>query len=450
MNSSLKWTLSIVVLAGLGLAQWKYDLTAQAQNYLRPQAGQTATPGPAVAGAPAQGAPGAGGQKRGGFPQLVKLATATKTDFPLIERGYGTMASPQVVGINARVASQVTKVSVQDGQMVKADDVLIELDDRPLQATLAKDLATLAKDQAVLANYMIQLQRAQTLAARNAGNLQDVDNAMAATKSQTQLIDSDKAVLDADKLQLDFTKIHAPFDGKLGATNTVPGALVAASTNSVAASALMTITQMQPLRVNLRLPEQVLPPLQAALAKDASAAMVRIYTSGSKDQLDEGKLTFIDSSVDSNSGTIGLAANVSNSKLNLWPGQRVTVELQYGKITGAPTVPTVAVQQGQIGSFVWVVDSENKVKATPVKVARYEGDFASISEGLTDGAQVVVEGQAKLANGAEVRTGGGKPADGAGKPAADAAKPADGKTVEATSSAEDTKKKGKKTSGETP
>lgn len=439
MNSGLKWTVGAVVGVGLGLTQWKYDLVSQGQNYLHPQLAQSAAP---AAGGPASGAPngspGAAGQRRGNPPQLVKVTTTSKTDFPLIERGYGTLSSPQVVGINARVASQVTKINVQDGQMVKANDVLIELDDRTLQAALAKDMATISKDQAVLANNAIQLQRAQTLAARNAGNLQDVDNALAAQKAQAQVVDSDKAVIDADKLQLEFTKIRAPFDGKLGAISAVPGALVAASTNSIAASSLMTITQMQPLRVNLRLPEQVLPPLQAAMAKGTDA-IVRVYASGSSDLLDLGKLSFIDSSVDAASGTIGLAATLANSKLNMWPGQRVTIELEYGRITGALTVPTVAIQQGQMGSFVWVVDDQSKVKATPVKVSRYEGDLASISDGLSEGAKVVVEGQSKLANGAEVRVSGGKPAD-----ATAAAKPADATVV-----ADDGTKKAKKTTGET-
>ncbi|MEO9169088.1 MAG: efflux RND transporter periplasmic adaptor subunit, partial [Aestuariivirga sp.] len=344
-----------------------------------------------------------------------------KTDFPLIERGYGTMASPQVVAINARITSQITKINVQDGQMVKAGDVLIELDDRTLQAVLDKDLATLAKDQAVLANNDIQLQRAKTLATKNAGPQQDVDNAVAAQKSQLQVIDSDKAVIDADKLQLDFAKIRAPFDGKLGAISAVLGALVSPPGNSGTQSSLMTITQMQPLRVTFRLAEQVLPPLQAAMTKNPDAAIVRVYASSSKDELDEGKLNFIDSSVDTSSGTIGLAANIGNAKLNLWPGQRVTVDLQYGTTLGAITVPTVAVQQGQIGSFVWVIDDQNVAKATPVKVARFEGDLAEISDGLTEGTKVVVEGQAKLANGTHVNIGGADTAS--AKPAAGAAQP---------------------------
>jgi len=165
---------------------------------------------------------------------------------------------------------------------------------------------------------------------------------------------------------------------------------------------------MQPLKVTFRLAEQTLSGIRAKMDKNEEVK-VRVYASGGHDLLDQGKLTFIDSSVDVGSGTIGMAATVANDKLALWPGQRVQVEAEYGTITGAITVPAVAVQQGQIGSFVWVVDDQNKVTATPVKISRYEGDVASISEGITEGAQVVIEGQAKLANGAEVRTG--KPAD---------------------------------------
>lgn len=409
MNNGMKLTLTVAVLAGLGLAQWKYDVIGQIQSGLHPE---QALASDAKTVAPAKRAP---------ISQLVKIASVGKTDFPLIERGYGTMASPQVVAINARITSQITKINVQDGQMVKAGDVLIELDDRTLQAVLDKDLATLAKDQAVLANNDIQLQRAKTLATKNAGPQQDVDNAVAAQKSQLQVIDSDKAVIDADKLQLDFAKIRAPFDGKLGAISAVLGALVSPPGNSGTQSSLMTITQMQPLRVTFRLAEQVLPPLQAAMTKNPDAAIVRVYASSSKDELDEGKLNFIDSSVDTSSGTIGLAANIGNAKLNLWPGQRVTVDLQYGTTLGAITVPTVAVQQGQIGSFVWVIDDQNVAKATPVKVARFEGDLAEISDGLTEGTKVVVEGQAKLANGTHVNIGGADTAS--AKPAAGAAQP---------------------------
>jgi len=414
MSTTSKTMIGLAIIAGLGFGQWKYNIGQTALNYVHPQA-------PAQQAAGSGNAPATAGNasaKRSIPPVAVKLAQAKKADFPIIERSYGTMASPQVVTVNARVASQVNQVNVQDGQLVKAGDVLLELDDRALQTTLAKDVAALAKDQANLANNEIQLQRARTLAARNAGTLQDVDNAVAAEKSAQQLISADQSVIDADKLQLDFAKIKAPFDGKLGALSVVPGALVAASSNSVAAAGLMTITQMQPLKATFRLPEQSLSAIRAKMDKKEDVT-VRAYASGSHDLLDQGKLTFIDSSVDVASGTIGLAATMANDKLALWPGQRVQVEVEYGTIMGALTVPAVAVQQGQIGTYVWVVDDQNKATATPVKVARYENDVASISDGLGEGAQVVIEGQAKLANGAEVRAG--KPADATGATNAPAA-----------------------------
>ncbi len=393
MGRSVKLIFWLIVIFAVGFGQWKFSLVQQAVNYVHPTA-QIAATSPTSAG----------GAKRAAPAIAVKLAQAAKADFPLIERSYGTMASPQVVNINARLASQVMKVNVQDGQLVKAGDVLIELDDRTVQATLAKDQATLAKDQSILANNEIQLQRARTLAARNAGTLQDVDNAVAAENSTRQQLSSDQAVIDADKLQVEFAKIKAPFDGKLGTITAAAGAVTSAAGGQ---AALMTVTQVQPLKVNFRLPEQSLLPVQAAMAKGPVA--VRVIASGSSDLLDQGKLVFIDSSVDTSSGTIGMAAEIANSKLILWPGQRVQVEVDYGKIIGALTVPTVAVQQGQIGAFVWLVDEQNKVTAAPVKVARFEGELASISEGLTEGAQVVIEGQAKLNNGSEVRSG--KPAE---------------------------------------
>lgn len=416
MARGTKFWFWLIIIAALGFGQWKYRIAQLALNYAHPTT-QLAT------SAIATGAPGqAGGTKRASPPIAVKLATAAKADFPLIERSYGTIASPQVVNINARLASQVMKVNVQDGQLVKTGDVLAELDDRTVQATLAKDQATLAKDQAVLANNEIQLQRARTLAARNAGTLQDVDNAVAAENSTRQVIGADQAVIDTDQLQLEFARVKAPFDGKLGAITTALGAV---TSTGGAQSALMTVTQVQPLKVNFRLPEQALLPIQSSMAKGLVA--VRVYASSSHELLDQGKLTFIDSSVDTSSGTIGMAAEIGNTKLILWPGQRVQVEVEYGKITGALTVPAVAVQQGQIGSFVWLVDDQNKVTATPVKVARFEGELASISDGIAEGAQVVVEGQAKLNNGNEVRTG--KPVDPAASGAA--AAPADTKPASA-------------------
>ncbi len=404
---------AVVVLAVL---QWQFDIGSKATAYFK---------GTSVAdAAPAQGAAPAGGKRSGGgFPTNVKLAQVATSDMPLIEHAYGTSISPQIATINARIASQVVNVPVTDGQMVKKGDLLIELDDRTFQATLAKDQATLAKDAALLDNANLQLQRAKTLLSRSAGPQADVDTAIAAAKSAEQVVESDKAQIEADKLQIEFTKITAPIDGKLGQLNVVPGNLVSATLGT----GLMTITQLQPLKVSFRLPEQVLSAVRSKLDTNADVA-VRVLASGSTTVLDTGKVSFIDSSVDASSGTIGMATTVPNEKLQLWPGQHVDVEVQYGVLQGVVTVPAVAIQQGQKGSYVWKVDEQMKVTATPVEVTRYEGANAAIAKGLNVGDQIVVEGQGKLNNGAVVKAGGDKPVADATATGDATVQPADMKT----------------------
>lgn len=429
-------TKGVIVLAVLALAigQWQFDIGHSAIAYFQ---GKPAADGTAATATAA----GSSGKRAGGGVTAVKLAQATTTDLPLIERAFGTAQAPQVATINARIASQVLNVPVTDGQMVKKGDLLIELDDRTFQATLAKDQAALAKDQALLENANVQAQRAKTLVSRNAGPQSDVDTATAAAKSAEQVVESDKAQVESDKLQIEFTKITAPFDGKLGQLNVVPGNLVSATLGT----GLMTVTQLQPLKVAFRIPDKVLGAIRAKLDANDDVT-VRVLASSTKTVLDTGKVTFIDSSVDVGSGTIGMATTVPNDKLQLWPGQHVDVEVQYGVLKNSVTIPAVAIQIGQKGSYVWKVDDQMKVTLTPIEVGRFEEAIAAITKGLNVGDQVVIEGQAKLNNGAQVRAGNDKTA-GDAKPAETslaAANPiSDGKPVVSDGQAGDSKSQAK-------
>ncbi|TKB95035.1 MAG: efflux RND transporter periplasmic adaptor subunit, partial [Mesorhizobium sp.] len=146
----------------------------------------------------------------------VVAATASTADFPVRRYAIGFVSSPAVVSINARVSSQIVAIAVNDGQMVKAGDLLFSLDDRSLKAQLARDQATLAKDQALLASATADLQRAKNLVARQAGTQQTYDQAVAAQKSAAATVDADKATIDADQIQLGFATIRAPISGRLG------------------------------------------------------------------------------------------------------------------------------------------------------------------------------------------------------------------------------------------
>ncbi|RWM23365.1 MAG: efflux RND transporter periplasmic adaptor subunit [Mesorhizobium sp.] len=331
----------------------------------------------------------------------VVAATASTADFPIRRYAIGFVSSPAVVSVNARISSQITSIAVKDGQMVRAGDLLFSLDDRALKAQLARDQATLAKDQALLASATADLERAKNLVARQAGTQQTYDQAIAAQKSAAATVDADKATIDADEIQLGFAKITAPISGRLGAVNVAVGDLVTTSNTNSASTPLVTITQMDPLQVNFNLPESDLALLHKALAEPQEGA-VTLTRDGDPTSIGKGTLDFVDSSVDTASGTIATRASVPNADLSLWPGQYVNVALDAGIMPRMTSVPTVAIQPSQKGPFVYVIKPDSTVEMRPVQVALTEGDNSAIGEGLKSGERVVVEGQAKLKNGSPV------------------------------------------------
>ncbi|RWF65270.1 efflux RND transporter periplasmic adaptor subunit [Mesorhizobium sp.] len=347
-------------------------------------------------------AKGGGG---GSHSASIVSAAATTADFPIRRYAIGFVSSPEVVAINARVSSQIVSIAVKDGQMVKAGDLLISLDDRALKAQLAKDQATLVKDQAMLVSAQADLQRAKDLVAKQAGTQQTYDQALAAQKAAAATIDADKATIDADTVQLSYASISAPISGRLGAVNVSVGDLVTTSNgNSSSSTPLVTITQMDPLQVNFTLPESNLALLHKALA-DPQQGDVTLTKDGDPTPIGKGTLDFVDSSVDTASGTIATRASVPNPDLSLWPGEYVNVVLDAGTMPQMTSVPTVAVQPSQKGPFVYVVKPDNTVEMRPVQVALTEGDNSAISQGLKGGEKVVVEGQTRLKDGAAVHEG---------------------------------------------
>lgn len=406
-----KVVLSLLAVACLGAA-WLY-LSPDALNKVQQIIGARQV---AASDKPASGTPAAGKQAGGNGPRPASIvsATATTADFPIRRYAIGFVSSPAVVNINARVSSQIVSIDVKDGQMVKAGDILFSLDDRALKAQLAKDQATLAKDQALLASAAADLQRAKDLVAKQAGTQQTYDQAVAAQKAAAATADADRATIDADTVQLSYATIKAPIAGRLGAVSVAVGDLVTTSNGSSTSTPLVTITQVDPLQVNFNLPESNLALLHKALANPQQGA-VTLTKDGDPTPIGKGTLDFVDSSVDTASGTIATRASIPNADLSLWPGQYVNVVLDAGIMPQMTSVPTVAVQPSQKGPFVYVVKPDNTVEMRPVQVAVTEGENSAISDGLKSGEKVVVEGQTRLKSGAAVHEG--KAAAGSGEQA---------------------------------
>ncbi|MDB5850032.1 MAG: family efflux transporter, subunit, partial [Rhodoferax sp.] len=216
-----KVVLGVIAVACVAAGVLYYSPTTMSslQQMLPKQLQPQQAAAPATPAAPVAAANGARSTS-------IVSATASTADFPIRRYAIGFISSPAVVSINPRVSSQVVAISVKDGQMVKAGDLLFSLDDRALKAQLAKDQATLAKDQALLASSQSDLQRAKDLVAKQAGTQQTYDQAVAAQKAAAATVDADKATIDADNVQLGFATISAPISGKLGAVNISIGDLV--------------------------------------------------------------------------------------------------------------------------------------------------------------------------------------------------------------------------------
>jgi membrane fusion protein, multidrug efflux system len=332
----------------------------------------------------------------------VVAATASTADFPILRYAIGSISSPAVVEVSPRISSQIVSIAVKDGQMVKAGDLLFTLDDRALKAQVERDKATLAKDQAVLDEAGVDLNRAKDLAEKKAGTQQAYDLAQTNEKSAQATIAGDQAQLDQDLVQLSYATITAPISGRLGAVSVAVGDVVSASTGSNTATPLVTITEIDPLRVSFNLPESDLPLLQEALASPRPGA-VSLHLDGDPRPIGQGTLDFLDSSVDASSGTITARASVPNPELTLWPGQYVDVVLDAGAMPHMTSIPTVAVQSGQKGPFVYDIRPNNTVEVRQIKVGLTAGDRTAVSEGLKSGERIVVEGQTRLSNGTRVR-----------------------------------------------
>ncbi|ESZ59206.1 efflux RND transporter periplasmic adaptor subunit [Mesorhizobium sp. C120A] len=424
-----KVVLAVVVAAACVAAAWVYFSPAAMSSLqqMLPGARQTAA-ADKPAGSDKASADKAGGKSGAGGNAArsasIVSATATTADFPIRRYAIGFVSSPAVVNINARVSSQIVSIDVRDGQMVKAGELLFLLDDRALKAQLAKDQATLAKDQALLTSSGSDLQRAKDLVAKQAGTQQTYDQAVAAQKAAAATVDADKATIDADNVQLGFASIKAPIAGRLGAVNVSVGDLVTLSNgNSSTATPLVTITEMDPLQVNFNLPESNLALLHKALANPQQGA-VTLTKDGDPTPIGRGTLDFVDSSVDTASGTIATRASIPNADLSLWPGQYVNVVLDAGIMPQMTSIPTVAVQPSQKGPFVYVVKPDNTVEMRPVQVALTEGENSAISEGVKSGEKVVVEGQTRLKDGAAIHEGKAAGGDQAAPKVAEAGKAA--------------------------
>ena len=381
--------------------------------------------------------PGAGGAPKGKPPVPVLVAVAEQADVPVELRALGSVEPIQSSPVRSLITGIVTDVGFREGEMVKTGQVLFRLDRRPLEATLRQLQANLARDEAQVRsadaqtqnteaqvrNAEAQLKNAESQAKRyedlvtkdmvareqydqrvtnvEAGRAA-LDAARAAALASRAALDvgraaaeATKATIENAKLQLDYTVIFAAVSGQAGSLLVDKGDLVKAND-----ATLVIINQIQPILVRLTVPEARLPEVQRYRA--AGTLKVRVTPAGAGAQPRDGRLVFLDNTVDKTTGTIALKAEFDNADHALWPGQFIDVSLVLTTLERAVVVPSQAVQTGQQGAYVFVVDAAGAAAVRAITPGATAGGRTVIESGIAAGETLVTDGQLRLTPGATV------------------------------------------------
>ncbi|KAB1079150.1 MdtA/MuxA family multidrug efflux RND transporter periplasmic adaptor subunit [Methylobacterium soli] len=398
-----RWLLVLLLLMGAGAVGHRWYDGSKTQTAGEPGA----TKG--------RGAGRGGRQGGGGEPaQAVGIASVTAGDIPVVLQGLGTVTPLATVTIRSQISGYLTEIGYREGQMVKKGDFLAQIDPRPYEALLAQYQGQLARDQALLQNSKLDLARFQRLVQQDSISKQNVDTQGALVKQNEGTVAADQALVDQQKLNVAYTRIVSPVDGRVGLRQVDLGNYITAASTSI-----VVVTQLHPISVLFTLPEDDVSRVMRQVRAGAKL-VVRAYDRGDANEIATGVLDTVDNQIDTTTGTVKLRAIFQNDDEALFPNQFVNAKLTVDTVRNAPVVPTAAILRGTPGTYVYLMDGNDKVVVRPIKVGETDGTRTAVTEGLKVGDRVVTDGTDRLRDGASVRITGG-PAASPEAPAGDTA-----------------------------
>lgn len=384
LSNKWLWLLLVVILAGL------------AWHFFR---GKAAT-GPGQFGGP-------GGRNN----TAVGVATVETADIPIVLNALGTVTATATATVRPQVSGVLQQVNFQEGQMVKAGQVLVTIDPRPFELALMQASGQRQRDQAQLDNAKIILARDKILQAQDSIAQQDVEAQAALVKQLEGTVMSDLAQEGVAKLNLSYTKVTAPVSGRLGLRTIDIGNLVSSSD----ATGIAVITQLTPIDVEFSVPQNQVadvqaglhptdePKLQVTSSAPAKPLKVMVFDRSRTNLLANGEFLALDNQMDVQTGTVKAKARFANEKQQLFPNEFVNIQVILRQIKDAIVIPVSALRHGASGDYVYVLDAENStVSQRPVTAGQADVEKVQITAGLKPGEKVITEGADRLKDGAKV------------------------------------------------
>ena len=313
----------------------------------------------------------------------------------------GTVVPSSSVLVRSRVDGQLLRLHYREGELVRAGDLLAEVDPRPFQVQLAQTRGQLARDEALLRGARVDLTRYRELWEQDSIARQRVESQEALVAQYEGAVEAGRGLVDNARLQLEYASITAPIGGRSGLRQVDAGNVIQANDTQ----GLVLITQLQPIQVVFTLPEDSLPQLLPRL-QQGEVLTVEAYDRGLRRRIASGKLISVDNQIDATTGTVRLKAQFDNDDNTLFPNQFVNIRLALEQLAGAVLAPAAAIQKGSRGDFVYALNGDASVRLQSVKLGPAEGDRIVITEGLSPGDVVVIEGVDRLRSGMKVAPAG--------------------------------------------
>nr|USU30255.1 MdtA/MuxA family multidrug efflux RND transporter periplasmic adaptor subunit [Methylobacterium sp. OTU13CASTA1] len=410
------WFVLLLILAGGGYYGYRHYLAQKPE-------GTTETAGP-------RGKGGRGSGRHGEPAQAVGIATIAAGDVPIVLGGLGTVTPLANVTVRSQISGYLMEVGFREGQMVKKGDFLAQIDSRIYEAQLAQYQGQLMRDQALLQNSKLDLARFQRLAQQDSISKQNVDTQGALVKQNEGTVAADQALVDQQKLNITYTRIVSPVAGRVGLRQVDQGNYITAASTS-----LVVVTQLNPISVVFTLPEDDVAQVMRRV-RTGDRLTVSAYDRGDTTVLATGTLDTVDNQIDTTTGTVRLRALFDNTDDALFPNQFVNAKLTVDTVRNAPIVPTAAILRGTPGTYVYLLQGDDKVVVRPITLGEADGARTVVKAGLGVGDRVVVDGTDRLRDGASVRiTDDGTRPPGAAGPKPEDAKPEDAKAEAAKADA---------------